>query len=79
MNAPGTPEMNSTKTKWKVAAIQMTSTDDRERNMAAARRLARRAADQNADLIAFPENFSYLRPEGRAIRVSDPLDGELVG
>jgi len=67
------------RTKWKVAAIQMTSTDDRDRNMTAARRLARRAADQGADLIAFPENFSYLRPEGQVLHVSDSLDGELVG
>jgi len=66
------------KQKWKVAAVQMTSTDDRQRNMVEARRLALRAAGQGADLIAFPENFSYLRPEGRSIRVSDPLDGELV-
>lgn len=56
----------------------MSSTDDRDRNLASALRLARRAADQGADLIAFPENFSYLRPEGRSIKVSDPLDGELV-
>ncbi len=67
------------KTRWKVAAVQMTSTDDRVRNMAAARRLARDAAGQGADLIAFPENFSYLRPEGQVIHVSDSLDGELVG
>jgi predicted amidohydrolase len=66
------------KRKWKVAAVQMTSTDDRERNMVEARRLALRAAGQGVDLIAFPENFSYLRPEGRSIRVSDPLNGELV-
>jgi predicted amidohydrolase len=68
-----------TQTKWKVAAIQMTSTDNRARNMVAARRLARDAADRGADLIAFPENFSYLRPEGQVIHVSDSLDGELVG
>jgi len=71
--------MKTQRSRWKVAAIQMTSTDDRDRNMTAARRLARRAATEGADLIAFPENFSYLRPEGSPVRVSDRLDGELLG
>jgi len=70
--------MKTKRSRWKVAAIQMISTDDRDRNMTAATRLARRAAAEGADLIAFPENFSYLRPEGSPIRVSDRLDGELV-
>jgi len=71
--------MKTERSHWTVSAIQMTSTDDRDRNMKAARRLARRAAGEGADLIAFPENFSYLRPEGSEIRVSDRLDGELLG
>lgn len=66
------------KRRWTVAAVQMTSTENRRRNLEAARRLARRAAAEGAELVAFPENFSYLRPEGSPVRVSDPLDGELV-
>jgi predicted amidohydrolase len=70
--------MTTKRSRWTVAAIQMTSTDDRARNMTAATKLARLAAAEGADLIALPENFSYLRPEGSPIGVSDRLDGELV-
>ena len=65
--------------RWKVAAIQMTSTPDRERNLATAGKLARRAARSGARLIAFPENFSYLHAEGSPIPYRDNLRGELVG
>jgi predicted amidohydrolase len=68
--------MNRTK-RWRVAAIQMTSTEDREQNLATAERLARRAAAEGASLVAFPENFSYLRI-ARRNRYADGLDGELV-
>jgi predicted amidohydrolase len=45
----------------------MTSTEDHERNLARAGRLARRAAADGAQLVAFPENFAFLRttPRGR--------------
>ena len=55
----------------------MTSTEDRERNLATAARLARRAAERGAALVAFPENFSYLRL-GKKNRYADPLDDVLV-
>lgn len=55
----------------------MTSTEDRERNLAVAERLARRAADAGATLVAFPENFTYLRLRRRN-RYADSLDGELM-
>ena len=64
--------------RWTVAAVQMTSTADRSRNLKSARRLARRAAEDGADLVAFPENFTYLREEGSPLRYRDPLSGELV-
>ena len=47
--------------RFQVAAIQMTSTEDREKNLAAAERLTIRAAAEGASLVALPENFSYLR------------------
>lgn len=56
----------------------MTSTEDRARNLATAERLARQAAERGAHLIAFPENFSYLRSEGSPVRHPESLDGELV-
>lgn len=65
--------------RWRVAAVQMTSTGNRNKNLATAERLARHAARQGADLISFPENFSYLRSEGSQVRRSDELEGELVG
>jgi len=63
--------------RWRVAAVQMTSTEDRERNLAAAERLVRRAAGEGAALVALPENFSYMRL-GSKNRFADPLDGEVV-
>ncbi len=67
------------KRRIRVSAIQMTSTDDVDRNLATAAGLVRRAAAAGTDLIALPENFAYLRPEGSAIGYRQTLDGELVG
>ncbi len=63
--------------RWRVSAVQMTSTENRDRNLAIAERLARRAAEEGAALVAFPENFSYLRLQPRN-RHADSFDGELV-
>lgn len=62
-----------------VALVQMTSTQDRAANLAAAEGLVLRATSAGADLVALPENFLYLRSEG--VLVSDPetLDGPVVG
>lgn len=65
-------------TTWRVAAVQMCSTDDRERNRRSALRLVRRAAGDGAKLVALPENFAFLRPEGRPVVFKEPLDGPLV-
>jgi len=64
--------------RFKVAAIQMTSTSDVGRNVARARRWVRRAAAAGADLVALPENFAYLRDEGSPIEFREPLSGPLV-
>ena len=50
--------------RFVVAAIQMRSTDDRERNLAVAERLSEQAVLRGAEVIAFPENVAYLRSEG---------------
>jgi predicted amidohydrolase len=47
-----------------VAAVQMRSTDDRERNLDAAEDFAAEAAGRGAQVIAFPENVADLRAEG---------------
>ena len=64
--------------RWRVAAVQMSSTDDVGANLAQARRLVRRAA-RSADLVALPENFAWLRPLGGRSGFRTRLDGELVG
>ncbi len=64
--------------RFRAAAVQMTSTDDVERNLAAAERLAALAAARGAQLVAFPENFAYVRPETSRWGYSEPLDGPIV-
>jgi predicted amidohydrolase len=62
-----------------VAAVQMRSTDDRERNLDAAEEYAAEAAGRGADVIAFPENVADLRPPGSARPPAEPLDGKTAG
>lgn len=71
--------MTTTRRRWRVAAVQMTSTHHRRKNRVAAERFIRRAADAGADLVALPENFAYLRTEGAKLSYRESLDGELVG
>lgn len=58
-----------------VAAVQMRSTNDRERNLDVAEGFAAEAAGRGADLIAFPENVAEVRPEGSAGSPAEPIDG----
>ena len=58
-----------------VAAVQMRSTDDRERNLAEADRHADAAARRGASLIAFPENVAYLRRERDGVPPAETIDG----
>ena len=64
--------------RWTVAAVQMTSTEDVERNMREASRLIRGAAQAGARFVALPENFAYLQTEGKPISFKTPIDGEVV-
>ena len=57
----------------------MTSTDDLASNLDAARDLVGSAAHQGAEFVALPENFAFLRREGRPIPCAQGLDGEIVG
>jgi predicted amidohydrolase len=61
-----------------VAAIQMTSTDDVAANLAAAERLGDEGAAGGAALVAFPENFAFLRREGLRVPAAQRLDGPIV-
>jgi predicted amidohydrolase len=58
-----------------VAAVQMRSTDDRERNLDAAETFAAEAAAHGARVIAFPENVADVRSEGCSRPPAEPLTG----
>jgi deaminated glutathione amidase len=51
----------------RAAAVQLNSTDDKERNFETAERLVRDAAHDGAELIALPEKWNLLAP-GEALR-----------
>jgi predicted amidohydrolase len=65
--------------KWKVAAVQMRSTADVQRNVTRALKHVRAAVEGGADLVALPENLAYLRKEGTPVEFRESIDGELVG
>jgi len=65
--------------KYQVAAVQMTSTEDVESNLAEAIRQVRRAAARGARLVALPENFAWLRSEGERVDFRTDLEGDVVG
>ena len=59
----------------RAAAVQLNSTDDKERNLEAAERLVRDAARDGAELVALPEKWNLLGP-GEALRAgAEDLDG----
>ena len=71
-------ERRMARRSFQAAAVQMTSTDDVEANLAQATRWIRRAASAGAQLVALPENFACLRAEGDRIDFRTDLDGDLV-
>lgn len=64
--------------KSKIALAQLTSTDDRERNLKIAVEFIQKASGEKADLIAFPENFSFLGKNDQCLDVAEPVPGPLV-
>jgi deaminated glutathione amidase len=64
---------------FRAAVVQMTSIEDRERNLRAADALARRAAGAGAQLVAFPENFSWMGAEKDKAQFVEALDGPVLG
>jgi predicted amidohydrolase len=59
----------------RAAAVQLNSTDDRERNLAAAERLVRAAAADGANLVALPEKWNLLAGGAQLLAGAEPLDG----
>jgi deaminated glutathione amidase len=59
----------------RVAAVQLTSTADRERNHATADRLTRAAAAAGAELVVLPEKWPVLGTPEQTAAGAEPLDG----
>jgi predicted amidohydrolase len=59
----------------RVAAVQLTSTPDRERNLATADRLTREAAAAGAELVLLPEKWNVLGTEEDVAEGAEPFDG----
>ena len=62
----------------RAAAVQLNSTDDKQRNLHAAERLVRAAAADGAELIALPEKWNLLGA-GETLRAgAEELDGPTI-
>jgi predicted amidohydrolase len=59
----------------RAAAVQLTSTADRDRNLATADRLTRAAAAAGAELIVLPEKWAVLGTPEETAAGAEPLDG----
>jgi deaminated glutathione amidase len=59
----------------RAAAVQLSSTPDRDRNLEAADRLTRAAAAQGAELVVLPEKWPVLGTEEQTAAGAEPLDG----
>jgi predicted amidohydrolase len=60
-------------TKHKVAAVQMTSTADVDKNLTTALALASEAISDGAQLVVLPECFAYLGPEDGKFAIAESL------
>jgi predicted amidohydrolase len=59
----------------RAAAVQLNSTNDKARNLAAAERLVRAAAADGAELVALPEKWNLLAGGEELLAGAEPLDG----
>jgi deaminated glutathione amidase len=63
----------------RAAAIQLNSTQDKDRNLERADRLTRAAAADGAELIVLPEKFNVIGEHEDYLAGAEPLDGQTVG
>ncbi len=66
-------------TTLRAAAVQLNSTADRQRNLAAADRLTRAAAAAGAQLIVLPEKWAVLGAPEQTAAGAESLDGPAIG
>lgn len=59
----------------RAAAVQLNSTGEKDRNLAAAERLVRAAAADGAELVALPEKWNLLAGGEDLLAGAEPLDG----
>jgi predicted amidohydrolase len=59
----------------RAAVVQLNSTNDKERNLAAAERLVRAAAADAAELVALPEKWNLLAGGEELLAGAEALDG----
>ena len=59
----------------RAAAVQLNSTDNRDRNLDTAERLIRAAAADGAELVVLPEKFNLLGASEDMVAGAEPLDG----
>ena len=62
----------------RAAAVQLSSTEDKERNLEAADRLTRDAAADGAELVVLPEKFNVLGTHDDFVRGAETLDGRTI-
>ena len=62
----------------RAAAVQLTATSDKARNLETADRLVRRAADDGARLVVLPEKWSVLGRGADLREGAEPLDGPAI-
>jgi predicted amidohydrolase len=63
----------------RAAAVQLNSTGDKARNLAAAERLVRAAAVDGAELVALPEKWNLLASGEEMAAGAESLDGPSLG
>jgi deaminated glutathione amidase len=59
----------------RAAAVQLNSTEDKDRNLASADRLTRAAAADGAELVVLPEKFNVLGTHEHYRQGAEPIEG----
>jgi predicted amidohydrolase len=59
----------------RAAAVQLNSTEDKDRNLATADRLTRAAAADGAELVVLPEKFNVLGTHDHYRQGAEPIEG----